>query len=156
MGHRRAEQRHDPVAHDLVDRALVAVDGLHHPLEHRVQELGGLLGVPVGQQLHRPLEVGEEEGDLLALAFEGALGSEDLLGEMFRGVGVRRGEATSVLSGNRAPTGAAELLPRRDFGPTLGTGHRQASPTVFAELQPARFAAWHRGHCITEPPVRQD
>ena len=35
---------------------------------------------------HRALEVGEEHGDLLALAFEGALGGEDLLREMLRRV----------------------------------------------------------------------
>ena len=70
VGERRAEERHDPVAHDLVHRALVAVDRLHHPLEHGVEELARLLGIAVGQQLHRALEVGEEHGDLLALAFE--------------------------------------------------------------------------------------
>ena len=73
VGERRAEERHDPVAHDLVDRALVAVDGLHHPLEDGIEELPRLLGVAVGEQLHRALEVGEEHRDLLALAFEGAL-----------------------------------------------------------------------------------
>src|SRR6516164_9659504 len=39
----------------------------------------------------------------------------------------------------RLPTDSAEeaeLLSRRDLGPTLGTGHRQAIPTVCAELQP--------------------
>ena len=72
VGQRRAEERHDPVAHHLVDGALVAVDGLHHPLEDRVEELARLLGVAVGEQLHRALEVGEEDRDLLALAFEGA------------------------------------------------------------------------------------
>ena len=88
VGERRAEERHDPVAHHLVDGALVAVDGLHHPFEHRVEELARLLGVAVGEQLHRALEVGEEHGDLLALAFEGGLGGEDLLGEVLGGVGV--------------------------------------------------------------------
>ena len=86
VGERRAEERHDPVAHHLVDGALVAVDRLHHPLEHGVEELARLLRVAVGQQLHRALEVGEEHGDLLALAFEGGLGGEDLLGEVLRGV----------------------------------------------------------------------
>ena len=82
VGERRAEQRHDPVAHDLVDRALVAVDRLHHVLEDGVEELPGLLGIAVGQQLHRALEVGEEHRHLLALALERALGGEDLLGEV--------------------------------------------------------------------------
>jgi hypothetical protein len=32
MGEGRAEEGHDPVAHDLIDRPLEAVDGLHHVL----------------------------------------------------------------------------------------------------------------------------
>jgi hypothetical protein len=73
MGQRRAEQRHDAIAHDLVDGALVAVDGLHHPLEDGVEELARLLGVPVGEQLHRALQIGEEDRHLLTLALQRAL-----------------------------------------------------------------------------------
>ena len=53
---------------------------------HRVEELSRLLGVAVGEQLHRALEVGEEDGDLLALALQGGLRGEDLLGEVLGGV----------------------------------------------------------------------
>ena len=88
VGQRRAEERHDPVAHDLVDRALVAVDGVHHPLEDGVEQLARFLGVAVGQELHGALEVGEQDGDLLPLALEGGLGGEDLLGEVLRRVGL--------------------------------------------------------------------
>jgi hypothetical protein len=49
------------------------VDGVHHVLEHGIEELAGILGVALGQQLHRALEIGEEDGDLLALAFERGL-----------------------------------------------------------------------------------
>ena len=62
---------------------LVAVDGLHHAFGHRVEQFARLLGVAVGQQFHRALQVGEQDRHLLALPFEGALGGEDLLGEMF-------------------------------------------------------------------------
>ena len=93
VGQRRAEERHDPVAHDLVDRALVAVDRLHHPLEDRVEELARLLGVPVGEQLHRALEVGEEHRDLLALALQGGLRGQDLLGEVLGRVALGRSES---------------------------------------------------------------
>ena len=55
MRERGPEQRHDPVAHNLVDGAFVAMDGLHHPLEDWVEELARLLGVAVGEQLHRAL-----------------------------------------------------------------------------------------------------
>jgi hypothetical protein len=79
---RRPEERHDPVAHDLVDRALVAVHGLDHPLQDRVEQLAGLFRVAVGQQLGRALEVGEQHRHLLALALERGPGLEDALGQV--------------------------------------------------------------------------
>ncbi len=48
-GERRAEERHDAIAHHLVHGALVAVDSLHHPLEHRIDQLPSLLGITVGE-----------------------------------------------------------------------------------------------------------
>ena len=74
------EQRHDPVAHHLVDRALEAVDRLHHSLENRVKEPASLFGVAIGQDLHRALQVREEHRDLLALAFQSTARAEGLLG----------------------------------------------------------------------------
>jgi hypothetical protein len=59
--------------------------GGHEVFEDRVEELARLLGITVGQQLHRALEIGEQHGHLLALAFEGAAGGEDFLGEIPRG-----------------------------------------------------------------------
>ena len=91
-GERRAEEGHDAVAHHLVHRALVAVNGVHHQLEHGIEELAGLLGVAVGQQLHRALHVGEENGHLLALALEGLLRGQDPLDEVAGRVALGRGE----------------------------------------------------------------
>jgi hypothetical protein len=71
------------------------VHGLHHSLDHRVEKLARLLGVAVREQLHRALEVGEENGDLLALALERGFRGEDLLGEVLRGVGLRGAESLS-------------------------------------------------------------
>jgi hypothetical protein len=73
VGNGCAEQRHDAVTHDLVDRALVAVDGLHHVLEDRIEDLPRLFGIAISEQLHRTLEVGEEHCHLFALAFQGGL-----------------------------------------------------------------------------------
>ncbi len=89
VGERRAEERHDAVAHHLVDGALVVMDGVHHQREDGIENLTRLFGIAVGKQLHRALEVGEEDRDLLALALEGGLGGEDLLGKMLRGVRLR-------------------------------------------------------------------
>ena len=119
VGERRAEQRHDPIAHDLVDGALVAVHGLHHPFQHGIEQLARLLGVAIGEQFHRALEVGEEHGDLLALALQGGLGGEDLLGEVLWGVRLRgrRTNRGRRASGDRvaaleAEAGAARVVLR--------------------------------------------
>jgi hypothetical protein len=45
--------------------------------------------VAVGEQPHRALEIGEEDGNLLAFALERGLGGEDLLGKMLGRVGFR-------------------------------------------------------------------
>jgi hypothetical protein len=80
VGNRRTKQRHDPVAHHLVDSALKTMNRLHHVLEDGVEQLARLLGIAVCEQFHGTLQVGEEDRDLLALTFEGAFGGEDLLG----------------------------------------------------------------------------
>jgi hypothetical protein len=70
MGNRRPEERHDAVTDDLIDRAFIAMYRLHHALQHRVDKCPCVFGIAVGQQLHRSLQVGEEHGHLLTLAFE--------------------------------------------------------------------------------------
>ena len=90
MGHRRAEQRHDAVTHDLIDRARVAVDGLHHALEHGIENQARFLGVALGHQLHGALEIGEHHSDLLALTLEGGASANDAIGEMGGRVGLGR------------------------------------------------------------------
>ena len=151
VGERRAEQRHDPVAHDLVDGALVAVDGLHHPLEHGIEELPRLLGVAVGEQLHRALEVGEEHGDLLALALEGGLRGEDLLGEVLGGVGL--GESNRAPQSERgAPAGSAHerqnFAPAQVSAPHWAQAQASGVPHSSQNSRPSRFSCWHRGHVM--------
>src|SRR5262249_23464961 len=113
MGERGAEQRHDPVAHDLIHRALVVMNRLHHALEHRIQELARLLGVAIGEKLHRPSEVGEEHGDLLALPFQRRLGGDDPFGQLRWRVDPGRTEFLFLeVDGrdSRLSTASAELL----------------------------------------------
>ena len=90
---RGAEQRHDAIAHDLVHGSIVAVDCLHHAFEHGVEELARILGIAVGEQLHRPLQVGEQNRHLLALAFKGRLRVKDAFSEVLRGVVLGGAEA---------------------------------------------------------------
>src|SRR6516225_11595371 len=74
VGDRRAEEGHNPVAHNPVNGTFVAVDRLDHPFEHRIEDLLRSLGVAVGEYLHRTLNICEQHSDLLALAFESLLG----------------------------------------------------------------------------------
>jgi hypothetical protein len=135
---RRAEQRHDAVTHHLVHGALVVMDGVHHQAEDRVDELARLLGIAVGEQLHGALEVGEEDRDLLALAFQRGLGDEDLLGQVLRRVALRGGEARPRLRWLGVPElGAApvaEATTRWVDLAALGAGQlrRRAAPVAEA------------------------
>jgi hypothetical protein len=136
VGDRRAEQGHDPVTHHLVDGALVTVDGFHHPLEHWIEELPGLLGVSVGEELHGALEVGEEDSDLLALALEGGLRGENPFGQVFRRINLWRGEPRLgvIANGERRCALPAELVARRIGRATGRTDRRKRSGTLAAEL----------------------
>ena len=150
---RRAEEGHDPVAHDLVHGALVAVDSFHHPLEDRIEELPRLLGVAVGEQLHRALEVGEEHGHLLPFAFERALGGQDFLGEVLGGVGLGRGELVRRRA-ERSGALAAELVLGGIGCATGGADRREWSGAFPAELHARRVVLLAPGTPHTEPPSR--
>jgi len=50
--HRRAEEREDAVACRLHDVAVVAMDGVHHQPQRRIDNGARLLGVEVLHQLH--------------------------------------------------------------------------------------------------------
>src|SRR5881409_359324 len=76
-------------------------------LEEAVEEAVPLLGVELLGEVHRALHVGEENRHLLALAFEGGAGAQNLLGEVSGRVvargprrlcrGRRRAQARSAL-----------------------------------------------------------
>jgi hypothetical protein len=68
------------------------MNGLHHVVDHRVQDPPRFLDVAIGEQLHRGLEIREQHGNELALAFERSFGREDLFGEVLGSVGLRRAE----------------------------------------------------------------
>ena len=87
---RRTEQRHDPVPQHLVHGALVAMHRRHHAFQDRVEDHPRFLGVALGEQLHRALDVGEHHRHLLALAFDGRSRAEDALREVLGSVGLRR------------------------------------------------------------------
>ena len=89
VGNGSAKQGHNAIAQHLVDGTLEAVHGVHHVVQSRVEELLGGFGVETANQLGRVFEVGKQHRHLLALAFQGVPGSQDLLGEMRRDSGNR-------------------------------------------------------------------
>src|SRR5262249_29377600 len=95
-----------------------------------------LLRVAIGQELERALEVGEEDGDLLALALEGGPGGEDLVGKVLRGVGVRGAEARR--GGRPGGVGAlrAELGGGGEGRAAVGAGAGERRRALLAELRP--------------------
>ena len=99
---RRAEEGHDPIAHHLIDGALVPMDGIHHQLEDRVEKYPSLLRIAVLQEFHRTPEVGEQDGDLLALTLQRTAARQDALGEIGGRESARRRLARDCCRSRRA------------------------------------------------------
>jgi len=89
------KQRHEAVSKELVDGAFVPMDLSEREVEETVEETVHRLATnPLGEGGGVD-DVAEEHRHMLALAFEGALGREDLLGKMLGSVGLRRAESLS-------------------------------------------------------------
>src|SRR4029453_13312066 len=89
MGQGCTEKRHDAITHDLIDCSLIPVHGLHHVFEDRVEQFPRILRITVRKQLHGAFHVGKQHCYLLAFAFKCALGGEDSLRKMLRGITLR-------------------------------------------------------------------
>jgi len=92
------------------------MDALGKDLEEAIHDAVPVLGVELLGELHRPLHIGEEHGDLLALPLEGGLRVEDLRREVLRGVG-------ADVTGARSISGRA--YPRAADGVPAAIGHHQ-------------------------------
>ena len=108
MRHGRPKQGHNAIAQHLVHGAFVAVHGLHHQVQGRVEEVSGRFRVEAGNQLRRAFDIGKQHRDLLALAFQGSAGSEDFLREMRRSICQRR---TALALGLDVSAGSAATSP---------------------------------------------
>ena len=76
---RCAEQRHDAVAHDSVDRALVAMHGIHHHADRAIEDAACFFRVGAFDDLERAFDVGKQHRDVLALADQQRPGIKDAL-----------------------------------------------------------------------------
>jgi hypothetical protein len=129
---RCSEQSHDAVARVLVDRPLEAMHALSEDLEEAVHDLVPLFGVDLLGEVHRPLHVGEQHRHLLALAFDGAAGGEDRLGEVLWGVG-RGSSSRGHMFPQRCTAVAAELLLYFNGRSAGGAGAAEPTPALRAE-----------------------
>ena len=82
---RRAEERHDAVAGELVDEAFEALYAFGEDREEAGHNARERFGVEALRQLHRTLHIGEEDGDLLALPLHRRLRLADFVGEVYWG-----------------------------------------------------------------------
>ncbi len=87
MGDGRPEQGHDPVAPELADRALEAVDFIHQDPAAAVHDPVDVLRVELLRDGREPGHVGEHDRHQLALPFQGTARGQDLIGQVFGGVG---------------------------------------------------------------------
>ena len=117
---RRAEQRHEAVAQELIDGALVAMDLGQRAVEEAAQQRVHLVGAETLGERRRADDIAEEHGHRLALALQGAARREDLLDEMPGRVGLGRGGPACRL--DRLAAGRTEPRPLRQ----LGTARRTA------------------------------
>ena len=110
VGDGRAEQRHDPVAEELVHGALVPVHLGQHQLEGAGHEGVDLLGIEARGDRGEAGDVHEEHRDLLALALQRGPGGEDVLGKVLGGVRLRGRRTTRGrrVSGDRLAALEAE------------------------------------------------
>src|SRR5262249_44243644 len=131
------------------------MDRPHHVLENWVQELPRLLGVAVGQQLHRSLRVGEEDRDLLPLALERGLRRQDALRQMLGGIG--NGGRNSVCVSKLPTARPTEALTARYLGSAVRTDPGEPCTALLAERRPRgirSLAPWtpHAGSKSPEKP----
>jgi hypothetical protein len=142
--HRNAEDRDDRVADELLHRAAVAFDLLDHRLEERREDGPEVLRVELGGEFGRRREVGEQDGDQLALRELGRRG--------------RLGRRRCFAEGGAAA--AAEPVPRRvrraagRTGELRGSRHAPAEP-IRRRVGLARLGAAFRAFVHVLPSRRR-
>ena len=85
---RCAEQRHDAVANDFVDRALVAMHGIHHHADCPIEDAACFFRIVAFEDLERAFDVGKQHRDVLALARHQRSGIKDASRQVIRRVGL--------------------------------------------------------------------
>ena len=151
MRDRRPEQRHEPIAEELVDRALIPVHLGQRDLEEAVDHQVELLRPQLRRQRAGADYVAEQDAHLLALTLDGAPHSRDLLTDMRRGITNRARRRA-----NRAPTFRAEPAAWRLHRAAAGARNSQLHTTMQAEARLVRILlAASRAPHRRPPPAGQ-
>ena len=136
-----AEERHEPVAEELVHGSLVSVDGLGHEPQHAVHDLVHRLRLEPGRELGGIDEIAEEDADLLPFPLHGRSRGEDPLREVLRGVRVgRRGWRLGEGLAAAATEALVGLVGEAARGAEAGQ-RRAAGPAESATVAVIGFAA---------------
>src|SRR5579871_2027468 len=149
MRPRRSEQRHDAVALDLVDDAVIAMHRLFHEIEHGLEPLHPEFGIAQAvDQAGRVSDVGKQQRQILAFT---ALGAERAKQLAWRGIGAARS------LGERHPAMAAEPARRsvdRLAGLAFEAKRRAAAfaKAVLRSVQAAALLALHGQSFADRPP----
>ena len=138
-----AEERHQPIAEELVHRALVAMDRLGHEPQDAVHDLVHRLRLELGGQPRGIDQVAEHDADLFPLPLHRPPRGQDPIDEVLRRVGVRRllralveGLATAATEARFGLVGEAargtQALDRRAAGAAKATTGTVIDPAAKA------------------------
>jgi hypothetical protein len=141
LSDRSSEESEDSVPARLRHVALVAVDGVHHELECRIDDRARLLRVEPFHHLDRALDVREERRNRFPLTVLSSARvhrrtlREDALGEVLRGVRARVPFAgfRDGVAAERGSTFPTEFRARRATRPAQGAFTPEGCSTVLAE-----------------------
>ena len=92
MGNRGTKKSHDAITGELVDGALIFVDLIHEDFKSTVHHLVDFLRVELLRHGCVIGHISEEHRHQFALSLNGAARRQDLISQMFGGVGLGLGE----------------------------------------------------------------
>ena len=88
-----AEGGHDPVTDEFLEECVESLDHAAQGPEQIGLQGTHILGIELLRDRREAGDIGEEDGDLLALTLHRPARGEDLLGEVLGRIGLRRGKA---------------------------------------------------------------
>ncbi len=142
MRDRRTEQRKNPVAGGLHDVPVVAMHRVDHQLQRRIDNRPRLFRIEPLHQIHRPLDIGKQRRNSLALTprrIRSILLEPDANRRLDHGRRSLRASDSFPSHRQRPTTFPAKFKLRRILQPAPRTLTPQRSPTPAAKFHPRRI-----------------